>query len=116
MDQKQQKRPRKKENRLSILYILGGGMLKEEFFVKNTKMLVLIVVLVFIFIGNRYHCMQQLRDIDKLQQQLKDLRFEALSISSELTGNSRQSQVELLIEQQGIDLEGAKTPPFELQK
>ena len=59
---------------------------------------------------------QKLREIDRLQQQLRDVRFEALSISSELTGNSRQSQIELLIEEQGIDLEGAKTPPYELYK
>lgn len=72
-------------------------------------MIVLLVVLAFFFIGNRYTCMQKLREIDRLQQQLRDVRFEALSISSELTGNSRQSQIELLIEEQGIDLEGAKT-------
>ena len=55
-------------------------------------------------------------EIDRLQQQLRDVRFEALSISSELTGHSRQSQIEVLIEEQGIDLEGAKTPPYELEK
>ena len=51
-----------------------------------------------------------------IRDRLRDVRFEALSISSELTGNSRQSQIELLIEEQGIDLEGAKTPPYELYK
>ncbi len=79
-------------------------------------MIVLIVVLIFFFIGNRYTCMQKLKDIDRLQQQLKDVRFEALSISTELTSNSRQSQIESLIEDQGIDLEPAKQPPYELYK
>lgn len=116
MDEKQRKKTKKKEKRLSLLYVLGGGVLKEDFVVKHTKMLALLVLLIFFFIGNRYSCMQKLKEIDKLQQQLKDVRFEALSISSELTGNSRQSQVELLIEEQGLDLEGAKTPPFELYK
>lgn len=113
---KQQKRTRKKEKRLSLLYILGGGILKEDFIVRHTKMIVLVVVLIFFFIGNRYTCMQKLREIDRLQQQLRDVRFEALSISSELTGHSRQSQIELLIEEQGIELETAKTPPYELRK
>lgn len=116
MEEKQRKRTKKKEKRLSLLYVLGGGILKEDFITKHTSMLVLIVVLVFFFIGNRYSCMQKLKEIDRLQQELKDVRFEALSISSELTGNSRQSQVELLIEQQGVELEVAKTPPFELYK
>lgn len=112
---KQQKTAKKKEKRL-LLYVLGGGILKEDFIVKHTRMIVLVVILLFFFIGNRYTCMQKLREIDRLQQRLRDVRFEALSISSELTGNSRQSQIELLIEEQGIDLEAAKTPPYEIYK
>ena len=104
------------DNRITFLYTPGGGILKEDFIVRHTKMIVLVVVLIFIFIGNRYVCMQRLREIDRLQQQLRDVRFEALSISSELTGNSRQSQIELLIEEQGIELEAAKNPPYELYK
>ena len=115
MDEKQ-KKTRKKVKKLSLLYVLGGGILNEDFIVKHTRMIVLIVILMFFFIGNRYTCMQKLREIDRLQQQLRDVRFEALSISSELTGNSRQSQIELLIEEQGVELEGAKTPPYELYK
>ncbi len=60
--------------------------------------------------------MQKLKEIDRLQQQLRDIRFEALSISSELTGQSRQSQIEVLIEEQGIELEGAQSPPYEIYK
>jgi cell division protein FtsL len=114
--EKQQRKKKKKENRFSIIYILGGGLLKEDFIVRYTRMIVLVVILLFFFIGNRYTCMQKLREIDRLQQQLRDVRFEALSISSELTGNSRQSQIELLIEEQGIELEVAKNPPYELYK
>jgi hypothetical protein len=104
----------KKEKKKSILYIIGGGILQEDFILKHTRMLGLIVILLFFFIGNRYSCMQKLKEIDKLQQQLRDVRFEALSISAELTGNSRQSQIERLLEENGIEMEGAKEPPFEL--
>ena len=65
METKQKEK--KKENRFSFLYILGGGILKEDFIVRHTKMIVLVVVLIFIFIGNRYVCMQRLREIDRLQ-------------------------------------------------
>ncbi len=113
---KQEKRKKKKERRFTLLYILGGGILKEDFIQKHTPMIVLIVLLIFFFIGNRYTCMQKLGQIDRLQQRLHDVRLESLTISSELTGNSRQSQVEWLIEEQGIDLEAAKTPPYEIYK
>ncbi|MDH6535092.1 hypothetical protein D0T51_07165 [Parabacteroides sp. 52] len=112
----QPKKTKKKEKRLSLLYILGGGILKEDFVVKHTRMIVLIVILLFFFIGNRYTCLQKLREIDQLQQKLRDVRFEALSISSTLTGHSRQSQIESLIEEQGVDLETAKTPAYELYR
>ncbi|MDR1403395.1 MAG: hypothetical protein LBJ60_06815 [Tannerellaceae bacterium] len=109
-------RKKKKRKESSFMYILGGGILKEDFILRHTKMIVLVVMMVFFFIGNRYTCMQKLREIDRLQQQLRDLRYEALSISSELTGNSRQSQIESLVERQGLELEGAKNPPYELVK
>ena len=114
--EQQNSRTGKKRKQFSFLYVLGGGILKEDFIVRHTRMIVLIVILIFFFIGNRYTRLQKLREIDRLQQQLRDVRFEALSISSELTGHSRQSQIEVLIEEQGIDLEGAKTPPYELEK
>ena len=79
----QHKKTRKKEKRLSFWYILGGGVLKEDFILRHTRMIVLLVVLAFFFIGNRYTCMQKLREIDRLQQQLRDVRFEALSISED---------------------------------
>jgi hypothetical protein len=113
---KQPKKVDKKNKRFSFWYILGGGILKEDFILRHTKMIVLVVVLIFFFIGNRYSCMQKLSQIDRLQQRLRDVRFEELSVSSELTGNSRQSQIELLIEEQGLELEGAKTPPYEIYK
>ena len=101
-DNKTTNNQEKKKKHFSFLYVLGGGFLKEDFFTRHTRMIVLVVILIFFFIG--------------LQQELRDVRFEALSISSELTGNSRQSQIEMLIEEQGIDLEGATTPPYELKK
>ena len=94
----------KKKKHFSFLYVLGGGFLKEDFFTRHTRMIVLVVILIFFFIGNRYTCLQKLREIDRLQQELRDVRFEALS------------QIEMLIEEQGIDLEGATTPPYELKK
>ena len=98
------------------MYILGGGILKENFIVKHTKMIVLIVVLFFFYISNRYTCMIKIREIDSLQEQLKDLKYEALSISAQLTSNTRPSQIEDLVERQGLGLEKAKTPPYRLRK
>ena len=98
------------------MYILGGGVLKEDFIVRHTKMIVLVVILLFVYITNRYTCIIKLREIDRLQTQLKEVRSEALELSAELTSKTRPSQVEELVKRQGIGIEKAKTPPYKLNK
>jgi cell division protein FtsL len=104
----------KKKKQISLMYILGGGILKEDFILRHTKMIVLIVILLFFYISNRYTCLIKIREIHHLQQELIDVRHEAQSISAQLTGNTRPSQVEELVRRQGIGLEKAKTPPYKL--
>ena len=109
-------RKEKKKRHLSPLYILGGGILKEDFIVRHTKLIVLIVGLMLMFISNRYTCLLKLREIDKLQQELKDVKYESLSVSGQLIGNNRLSQIELLVREKGLDLESPQTPPYIIQK
>ena len=45
--------------------------MKEDFIVRHTNMIVLIVFLLFGYISNRYSCIMKLREIDRLQEQLK---------------------------------------------
>lgn len=106
----------KKKRQLSPLYILGGGILKEDFIVRHTKLIVLIVGLMFVFISNRYTCLLKLREIDKLQQELKDVKYESLAISGQLIGNNRLSQIESLVKERKLDLESPQTPPYIIQK
>lgn len=97
------------------MYILGGGILREDFIVKHTKMIILVVFLLFLYISNRYTCLIKLREIDRLQNQLKEVRHEAIQTSAILTGNTRPSQVEELVKKQGLDLERATSPPYKLK-
>ena len=69
-----------------------------------------------VLISNRYTCQQKIAEIGSLEKQLTDIRYEALTLSSELMGSSRQSQVQALIESKGISLEESKQPPFKLIK
>ena len=71
--------------------------MKEDFIVRHMKLIVLIVGLMFVFISNRYTCLLKLREIDKLQQELKDVKYESLAISGQLIGNNRLSQDEFAV-------------------
>jgi hypothetical protein len=108
------KNNKRKKNSLS--HYLGGGLLLEEFFIKQSKLFILIFFLILIFISNRYVCMKKLTEIENLTNELKELRYENLVISTELTTNSRQSQVEDLLEKKGIYLAASKSPVYEIHK
>jgi len=106
----------KQKKRISLIYILTGGILKEDFVVKHIRMIILVVILVFFFVGNRYTCLSKLRRIDALQKELEYTKYEAIDISGRLTGSNRLSQIEQLVKSQGLELESAKSPPYILRK
>lgn len=105
-----------KKKKISLSHILGGGILAEDFVIKQSKLLILIVFLIVIFISNRYSCAKKMTQIEDLKKKLEDVRYENLIISTELTTNSRLSQIELLLEQKGIDLKIPESPTYEIKK
>lgn len=84
----------KKKKSNSLKSILGGDILATDFFRRQTKLLVLIMVLIIFYIHNRYASQQQQIEIDKLKKELIDIKYDALTRSSELMEKSRQSRIE----------------------
>jgi hypothetical protein len=111
----EKKEPRKRK-KSSLSKILGGDILTEDFVVKQSKLIILIVFLILVFISNRYSCAKKLTRIEDLSTRLKNVKYENLIIATELTTHSRQSQIEELLKIRGIELESSKTPAFEIHK
>lgn len=97
---------------MSLKNILGGDILANDFFRRQTKLMILIMVFVIFYISNRYSCQQQLIEIDRLEKQLTDIKYDALTRSSELMEKSRQSRIEEYISSQESDLQTATNPPY----
>ncbi|MDR0427875.1 MAG: hypothetical protein LBH12_04645 [Dysgonamonadaceae bacterium] len=93
-------------------YFFGGEILKEDFVIKQSKLLILVVILFIIFISNGYSCQKKLTQIEDLKAELRDVKYENLVISTRLTSSSRQSQIEVLLGKKGIDLASPTTPAF----
>lgn len=109
MDQEKRKR---EKNSLSIWDLLSGEFLKKEQVVKYRNLGILIFFLTFIHINNRYAGQQEFIEINKLEEKLLDIKYHALSRSSELMERSRQSKIEEYITTQNSELEIATTPPY----
>ena len=102
----------KKKKRTSLKSILGGDILATDFFRRQTKLLVLIMVFIIFYIHNRYASQQQQIEIDKLKQELIDIKYDALTRSSELMEKSRQSRIEDYISSKESDLQTSTNPPY----
>ena len=96
---------KKAKNRTSLKNIIGGDILATDIFRRQTKLLVLIMVLILFYIHNRYACQQQMIEIDKLKKELIDIKYDALTRSSELMEKSRQSRIEEYIATKESDIQ-----------
>lgn len=103
---------KKTKKRTAWKEIIGGDILATDFFRRQTKLLVLVMVLVLFYIHNRYACQQQMIEIDRLKKELTDIKYDALTRSSELMERSRQSRIEEYISTKGSDLQTATHPPY----
>lgn len=101
-----------RENSMSLKSILGGDILANDFFRRQARLLILIMILTIIYISNRYSCQQEMIEIDRLKKELTDIKYDALTRSSELTEKSRQSRIEEYISQNESDLGTSTNPPY----
>ncbi len=109
----------KKENNKKVLTasfikeLISGG-LTARIILKNIWFVMLITLLSAIYIANRFHAEKMTRDINQIQIEVRELRAESLSTSAELMFVSRQSEVNKMVLEKGLDLEELKTPAFKL--
>jgi len=99
-----------------LAQIFGGEILQEDFVIKQFKLLLLIAFLSILLVTHRYSCLQKLTHIEELNRKLNDIRYENLVLTTKLTMNSRQSQIEEVLKKRGIELSASKTPVYEINK
>lgn len=79
---------------LSLRTILGGDMLAGQWFRRQFPYMVLLVAIAIVYVANRYACQQEMIDRTNLADSLLDVRYKALTQSSELLERTLRSRVE----------------------
>ena len=98
---------------ITLRKILGGDILSTDIIRKQIWLILIIVLFIVVYISNRYKCQQDLILIDNLTEQLKDAKYRALSSSSDLTQQTRESKVlEKLKASSDSTLHIATQPPY----
>jgi len=96
--------------------IFDGSFMTKDALRRNIKLILLIVACIFVYISNHYAVIMSLSEIDTLQKELTDVKYDALTISSELMRESRQSFIRDKVNERGLGLEDSMTPPYTIAK
>ncbi|MFZ4633868.1 MAG: FtsL-like putative cell division protein [Saprospiraceae bacterium] len=70
----------------------------------NFQFLLFLCFLAIVYIANAHFAERNVRDIQRLQKEIKELKWEYTSIKSETMYRSMQSQIDQNLEPVGIDL------------
>lgn len=104
-----------KDVKKKIMHVMGGTVFASGFFVKNLRFIVIFVLLVVLYISNRYTASERMSRIERLQYELKDAKYESVTISAKLVGVSREVKIKELVERNGLDIDFTKEPVYKLE-
>jgi len=110
-----QKEESKELKGISYRDFLDGTVITRTNVVKQLPFLIFLCIIGIIYIGNRYHAEKVVRDITRMQEEVKNLRAEEITTASELMRLSRQSEVIKLIKEKNLGLEESTDPPAKIK-
>jgi len=100
---------------MTLRSILGGDFLTAEMVRHQIWLIVLIVLFTIVYVAFRYQCQQDMIAIDKMEKELLDAKYKALSSSSTLTEKCRESHVlDALKNNKDSLLHIADQPPYKI--
>ena len=98
---------------MTLRTILGGDFLTADMVRRQIWLFVLMVIFTILYVAFRYQCQQDMIAIDKLEKEVLDAKYKALSSFSTLTEKCRESHVlEALKQNKDSLLHIADQPPY----
>jgi ABC-type transport system involved in cytochrome bd biosynthesis fused ATPase/permease subunit len=100
-DNKKKKSALRSANKLAKS-LVDGVNINLETVVKQIPFILFLALIAILYIANSYYAENTVRDINKVKNELKDLRAEYIYGKSELMFSSRQSEVAAMVADQEI--------------
>lgn len=94
--------------------LLDGNVLTRKTVIKQSRFIFLLVIVAFLSIANRNHAEKTVINLNRLQSDVKELRAQSITISSDLVRISRQSEVVRLVDRYDLGLNENLEPPKKL--
>ena len=111
---KKSSKPRKKGVLAKgISSVFSGSFLTNEKTLRHLPFILFLALLAIFYIANGYYADDKIREVNRLSNQLKELRSEYISTKSELMFTSKQSEVAKAVEPLG--LKEPVVPPVKIE-
>lgn len=104
----------KKKKSSLIGTAVRGGWLSTRFFSRNWGIILALVILVMIYITNRYQCLTAMENIQKLNKELEVVKSERIRQKSDYMNAIREKTMLKSIHDAGLDLTHRDQPPYKL--
>lgn len=100
-----------KKEKASFRDLIDGSILTREYVIDQMPYIFFLALIAMIYIGNKYDSEKMARDAVVIQNEIKELRSEKISIHSELDSLSKQSSVTKLILEKNLTIKQLVEPP-----
>jgi hypothetical protein len=85
-----------------VLSMLDGSFLTRDYFLRQAPVFFYLLGLAFLYIAINFYADKTLLNIERTKEDIKELRFEYLTVTSELIRFTQASNVKSLLEEEGI--------------
>lgn len=90
----------------------SGRIFLNEFLLRQGKLVLLIIMLIFFYMNNRMVCEKMLHKIDNLNKELTTTKYMAIITETELLQAGREQEIEKRIAEKGLNLIALDMPPY----
>ena len=103
----------KKENKVvrSVANVVSGSFLSKETTIKNLPFIFFLSFLAICYIANGYYADDQVRKMNYLTNEIKELRTQYIVVKDSLVIKSKQTEVAKALEKQQTGIKESVVPP-----
>jgi hypothetical protein len=112
--QKEEIRPVRKPGKMTkgLHDVIGGDLLSNRAVLSNLPFLIFLAILAMFYISNTYYTEKTFKQIEKIKNELKELRYQSISAKSKMLDVGKQTEIAKKVELLGI--KGTTTPPYKI--
>lgn len=99
-----------------MLRALHGRIISTDFFRRNWLVVIAAMVMLMVYITNRYKCQTQMEEIQKLEQELEVAKTERIRAKSAYMSRIRESSMQHTVDSLNLGIMVQDSPPFRVSR